>query len=103
MRFVHLVNFTTEGAKTIGESKKRYDWFEQGVKAAGGRIIDAYGVLGAHDLVVTTEMPDEKAVIKVVAATVARGTVSVQTLTAIPIKEFYELVDQAVGAAAARR
>lgn len=103
MRFVHLVNFTTEGAKTIGESKKRYDLFEQGVRAAGGRVVDGYGVLGSHDLVVITELPDEKAATKVAVAAVARGTVSIQTLTAIPIKEFYELVDEAIGAAAARR
>lgn len=103
MRFVHLVNFTTEGAKTIGESKKRYDLFEQGVQAAGGRVVDAYGVLGSHDLVAITELPDEKAATRVAVAAVARGTVSIQTLTAIPIKEFYELVDEAVGAAAARR
>lgn len=103
MRFVHLVNFTTEGAKTIGESKKRYDLFEQGVRAVGGRVVDGYGVLGSHDLVVITEMPDEKAATKVAVSAVARGTVSIHTLTAVPIKEFYELVDEALAAAAARR
>lgn len=103
MRFVHLVNFTTEGAKTIGESRKRYDRFEQGVQGAGGRVIDGYGVLGSHDLIVVTEMPDEKAAARVAIAAASQGTVSIQTLTAIPIREFYQLVDETLAAAAARR
>jgi hypothetical protein len=32
-----------------------------------------------------------------------RGTVSIKTLTALPIKEFYSVVDEAVGAVTARR
>jgi hypothetical protein len=32
-----------------------------------------------------------------VLAAVSRGTVSTHTLTAIPIKEFYDIVDEAVG------
>ncbi len=102
-RFVHLIKYTAEGAKTLGESRSRYDKFEQGLKQFGGRVVDAYGVLGEYDLLVITEAPDEKAVIKAILAAMSRGTVSSQTLQAIPIKEFYNLVDEAVGAVGARR
>ena len=102
-RFAHLVRFTAKGAETIGESQKRYELFEQGVRQAGGRIVDAYGLLGKYDLLIVTELPDEKAATKVVVAAAARGTVATQTLTAIPIKEFYQIVDEAVAAGAARR
>ncbi len=102
-RFAHLIRYTSEGAKTIGESKNRYQKFEQTLKENGGRIVDAYGLLGEYDVLVVTEAPDEKAVTRAVLSAVARGTVSTQTLPAIPIREFFELVDQAVGAAAARR
>ncbi len=101
--FISLIRFTSEGAKTIGESKKRYELYEQGVKAAGGRIIGSYGVLGDYDLIAVTELPDEKAAVKVSVAAMARGTVSIKTLTALPIKEFYSIVDEAVGAVSARR
>ncbi len=102
-RFAHLLRFTSEGAKTIGDSKNRYEKFEQALKENGGRVVDAYGLLGEYDLLVITEAPNEKVVTKVVLAAMSRGTISSQTMPAIPIKEFYELVDQAVGAAAARR
>jgi uncharacterized protein with GYD domain len=101
--FINLVRFTTEGAKSIGESKKRYELFEQGVKAVGGRVVGSYGVLGDYDLISITELPDEKAAVKVSVAAMTRGTVSIKTLTALPIKEFYSVVDEAVGALAARR
>jgi uncharacterized protein with GYD domain len=101
--FINLVRFTTEGAKSIGESKKRYELFEQGVKAVGGRVVGSYGVLGDYDLISITELPDEKAAVKVSVAAMLRGTVSIKTLTALPIKEFYSVVDEAVGAVTARR
>jgi len=101
--FAILVNFTSEGAKTIGDSKNRYQKFEQGLKEAGGRVVASYGLLGEYDILVVAEAPDEKAIAKVVLAAVSRGTVSTKTLPAIPIKEFYEIVDQALGAVAARR
>ena len=102
-RFVHLLKYTAEGAKTIGESKSRYEKFEQGLKSAGGRIVDAYGLMGEYDLLVVTEAPDQNAVMKAVLAAMSRGTISSQTLPAVPIQEFYRLVDEAVGAATARR
>ncbi len=102
-RFVHLLKYTTEGAKTIGESKSRYEKFEQGLKSAGGRVVDAYGLMGEYDLLVITEAPDQNAVLKAIVAALSRGTVSSQTLPAIPIQDFFRLVDEAVGAAAARR
>jgi len=101
--FVQLVRYTSEGAKTIGDSKKRYEKFEQNVKAAGGRIHESFGLLGDYDILAITDLPNEQAAVKVSVAAMAQGTVSVKTLTALPIKEFYNLVDEAVGAVAARR
>ncbi len=101
--FVQLVRYTSEGAKSIGDSKKRYEKFEQGVKAAGGRIVEAYGLLGDYDILAVTELPNEKAAVRVSVAAMSQGTVSIKTLTALPIKEFYNIVDEAVGAVTARR
>lgn len=103
MTFATLVNFTQKGAESIGESKNRFAKFEALVKEAGGRIVAAYGLLGDHDLLVIGEFPDEKAMTRTLVQVASWGTVSTKTLTAIPIKEFYALVDEAVGAVAARR
>ncbi len=49
------------------------------------------------------ELPSEKAAARIALAVASFGTVSTQTLTAIRIKEFYDMVDEAVGAAKAAR
>ena len=103
MTFVTLVRLTTEGAKTIGEGRKRYEAYEKQVNDAGGRVVAAYGLLGEYDIVTVTELPNEKAAARIALAAASRGTVSTQTLTAIPIKEFYDMAEEAVGAAKAAR
>ncbi len=103
MTFVTLVNFTQKGAETISESKNRFAKFEESVKEAGGRLVSAYGLLGDHDVLAITEFPDEKTATRTILKVASWGTVTTKTLTAIPIKEFYQLVDEAVGAVAARR
>src|SRR2546427_5480632 len=55
MTFVTLVRLTTEGAKTIGEGRKRYEAYEKLVNDAGGRVVAAYGLLGEYDIVTVTE------------------------------------------------
>jgi uncharacterized protein with GYD domain len=100
--FVNLVRFTAEGAKDITKSKGRWERFQQRVSEAGGRVVGGYGLLGEYDLLVITELPDEKAAMKMAIAASSQGTVSTETFTAVPISEFYNLVDQAAGATAAR-
>ncbi len=96
--FATLVRFTAEGTKTLGESRKRYENYQKLVQEAGGRVTASYGLLGEYDILTIAELPNEKAAARIALAIASRGTVSTQTLTAIPIKEFYDLVDEAVGA-----
>ncbi len=101
--FATLVRFTAEGAKTIGESRKRYQAYEKLVQEAGGRLVSSYGLLGDYDVLTIAELPNEKAAARIALAVSSRGTVTTKTLTAIPIKEFYDMVDEAVGAVKATR
>jgi uncharacterized protein with GYD domain len=101
--YVTLANFTQKGAEHVGESKSRFANFEAAVKEAGGRVVSAYGVLGEYDLVVITEFPDDKAGWRTIVKLASLGNVNTKTLSALPIKEFYQMVDEALGAVAARR
>ncbi len=96
--FVTLVRFTAEGAKTITGSRKRYEAYEKRVQDAGGRVVASYGLLGEYDILTIADLPSEKAAARIALATGSLGTVSTQTLTAIPIKEFYDMIDEVVGA-----
>ena len=47
-------------------------------------------------MLIVAEFPDERAAMKTVIRAASRGTATSKTLTAIPIKEFYALVDEAL-------
>jgi uncharacterized protein with GYD domain len=79
------------------ESRDRYRKFELAVHEAGGRIVAAYGLLGGYDLLLVTELPDEKVAIRLLMTAVSRGTVSTETMTAVPIDEFYDLAARVPG------
>jgi uncharacterized protein with GYD domain len=89
--FVTLARYTPEGAKTIAGSRDRYRKFEMAVREAGGRVVAAFGLLGSYDLLLITELPDEKVAIKLLMTAVSGGTVTTETLTAVPMDEFYDL------------
>lgn len=92
--FVTLARYTAEGARTIASSRERYEKFKLGVQQAGGRVTAAYGLLGSHDLLIVTELPDERAAMQLLATIASRGSVSTETLVAIPIDELYDLVEK---------
>jgi|SRR2546426_1911281 len=95
--FVILMKFTTKGAETLSESGQRYERFEEGIRALGGKVLSAYALLGDYDVLIVAELPDEKAAMKTVIRAASRGTATSKTLTAIPIREFYALVDKTLG------
>jgi uncharacterized protein with GYD domain len=93
--FVTLARYTADGARTIAEARDRYRKFEMAVGEAGGRIVAAYGLLGGYDMLLVTELPDEKVAAQLLLGAVSRGTVTTETLTALPIEEFYDLASHA--------
>src|SRR6267143_4539825 len=103
--FVTLVKLTPEGAKAIGDGRKRYERYERLIKEAGGRVVSAHGLLGQYDLITVAELPDEQTAVRVALSVGALGTVTTQTMTALPIKEFFDQAEksaQTVGAVGAR-
>jgi uncharacterized protein with GYD domain len=91
--YVILMKFTTKGAETLLESSRRYEKFDEGIRELGGRVVSAYGLLGDYDVLIIAEFPDEKAAMKTVIRAASRGTATSKTLTAIPLREFYGLVN----------
>lgn len=91
--YVILMKFTTKGAETLLESSRRYDKFDEGIRELGGRVVSAYGLLGDYDVLIIAEFPDERAAMKTVIRAASRGTATSKTLTAIPLREFYGLVN----------
>jgi uncharacterized protein with GYD domain len=93
--YITLLRNTQKGAETIKEAPQRIATAAQAIQKAGGRVLAAYATLGRYDYVYITEFPDTKAGWPVLIQTASQGTVSGETLEAIPIEEFIEFVRKA--------
>ncbi|MBI4551776.1 MAG: GYD domain-containing protein [Candidatus Latescibacteria bacterium] len=89
--YISLVNFTTEGVKTIKDSPNRAARYQEIAKACGGKPIAAYATFGAYDLVAINEYPDNASAMKAALQINAIGAVTTQTLVGIPIEEFMHI------------
>ena len=58
--YITLLNFTEQGVKTIKELPARISAGRKELKANGGKIVQYYLTLGAQDVVVIFELPDDK-------------------------------------------
>lgn len=99
--FVTLAKWTPEGSKTMGDARKRYERYERLVKDSGGRILSFHGLLGRYDFLTITELPDEQTAARVALSVGVLGTVTTETMTAIPIKEFIDMAEKAAQTAGA--
>jgi uncharacterized protein with GYD domain len=73
--FVTLAKWTDEGIRNIKDSPKRRQAFEDRITSMGGKVKDAYLVMGEYDLVVVTDVPDDETAAKMALGTAMQGNV----------------------------
>jgi uncharacterized protein with GYD domain len=86
--YILLSQVTDEGAGTIKSKPERIKEVNREIEALGVRVLHQYATLGAYDFVNIVEAPDAATVARVSVELGARGSVKIQTLSAIPIDEF---------------
>ncbi len=87
--YILLSNLTDEGAKTIKRNPARIKEVNQELEGAFGITVKGqYAVLGPYDFVSVVEAPDNQTIARVSAELASRGSIKIQTLTAIPIDDF---------------
>ena len=86
--FILLSTLTDEGAQTIREDPERIRAVNQALDRVGVHVVSQWAVLGSYDFVNVVEAPDNPTIARVSAALVARGSVRIMALPAIPIDEF---------------
>lgn len=82
--YVMLTNLTADGVRTLKNNPGRVAEVNQEVEQIGAKVLTQYATLGQYDFVSVVEAPDEKTMAKVSVELGSRGTMSSQTLTAIP-------------------
>lgn len=91
-KYIGLVNWTDNGIRQIKESPARLDGVRALAKKYGCELKDFYMTIGAYDMVVTMEAPDDDSLAKFLLAIAAGGNVRTTTLKAFPEDVYRKIV-----------
>jgi uncharacterized protein with GYD domain len=91
-KYILLANWTDQGVRNIKDSPKRLDAARKMAEAAGAKLGDFYMTMGAHDMVVHLEAPDDAAVAKFVLNLGGGGNVRTETLKAFSEDEYRKIL-----------
>src|SRR5439155_9509012 len=89
---VLLTKVTSAGVKTLQAKPSRIKEVNQEIESQGARVIAQYATLGRYDFVNIVEAKDAETIARISVALGARGTVSIETLTAIPVETFVRAI-----------
>ena len=85
--YIMLTNLTADGVRTLKDNPNRVTEVNKEVEQLGVTVKDQYATLGQYDFVTIVEAPDNETMAKVSVELGSRGTMSSQTLAAIPAGE----------------
>lgn len=85
--YVMLTNLTPEGVQTLKNNPARVSEVNKEVEQLGVTVKDQWATLGQYDFITIVEAPDDKTMAKVSVELGSRGTMSSQTLAAMPAGE----------------
>jgi uncharacterized protein with GYD domain len=85
--FLMLTRLTAEGVRTLKNNPGRIAEVNREVEQMGVKVLSQYATLGQYDFVTVVEAPDERTMAKVSVELGSRGTMTSQTLAAIPAED----------------
>src|SRR5256885_5653050 len=90
--YVLLTKVSASGVKTIQANPRRIKEVNREIEALGARVVAQYATLGRYDFVNIVEAKDIETIARISVALGARGTVQIETLTAIPVETFVRAI-----------
>ena len=85
--YVMLTNLTPDGVKTLKANPNRVGEVNKEVEQIGAKVIAQYATLGRYDFVTIVEADDERTMAKVSVELGSRGTMTSETMAAMPSDE----------------
>jgi uncharacterized protein with GYD domain len=86
--YVLLSTLTPQGVQTLKSNPDRLREVNRDVEELGAHVLHQWVTLGPFDFVNVVEAPDNETIARVSFTLEARGSTSIQTLSAMTIDEF---------------
>jgi uncharacterized protein with GYD domain len=85
--YIMLTNLTSDGVQTLKNNPSRVQEVNKEVEQLGVKVKDQWATLGQYDFITVVEAPDTQTMAKVSVELGSRGTMSSQTLAALPAED----------------
>ena len=85
--YIMISTLTAEGVQTVKNNPNRIKEVNRELEQIGAKVVAQYATLGQYDFVTIVEAPDEKTMAKVSVELGSRGTMTSQTLAAMPAED----------------
>ncbi|MDA8307510.1 MAG: GYD domain-containing protein [Deltaproteobacteria bacterium] len=92
--YASFLKLTSEGNKEIAKSRERFEQGRKNVERLGGKVLSAYYIVSRGEYLILSEFPDENARVKSMVNMLERGTVSYEVFKALPVEEFFAIVEK---------
>jgi uncharacterized protein with GYD domain len=86
--YILLTNLTAQGVQTLKANPERLREVNRDVEELGAKVVHQWATLGPFDFVNVVEAPDNATIARVSVELGARGSSTLQTLSALTIEEF---------------
>lgn len=93
--YITLWKYTRDGLVDIRHTPERFEAVKAIYQKNGGKLIEAYSLIGPYDVMTIGELPDERALTKTVLQICANGRVTANTMSALPMADFLTLTQDA--------
>jgi uncharacterized protein with GYD domain len=90
--YIALVTYTDRGMQAVRESPRRLDQAKAQLAEMGGRFQAVYMTMGAHDLVLVYEAPDDAIAARFSLGLGLLGNVRTTTMKAFPEAAYREII-----------
>jgi uncharacterized protein with GYD domain len=90
--YVTLWKYTRDGLLDIKHTPERFEAVKEIYTKNGGKLLEAYGLIGPYDVMTIAQLPDEKALTTAILQICAKGRVTAQTMTALPMTDFLDII-----------
>ena len=90
--YMLLCNYTEQAVRNMKEMPKRREAAYDKAKKLGVEIKAAYLALGAHDLIIHVEAPNDETIAKFVLSVAAMGNMRTTTVRCFPEAEFEKII-----------